>query len=84
MKSPKVMSTMENHKSIDYLKSLQQRQPKLGTETTAKLLSELGNPPNDIDCVQIAGSNGKGSTARMLECIFREADLDVGLTPHLI
>lgn len=70
---------MRYHESIDYLESLQQCQPKLGTETTDKLLSELGNPHDDIDCVQVAGSNGKGSTARMLECVLREAGYDVGL-----
>lgn len=70
---------MDYHDSITYLESLQQSQPKLGIETTDKVLSELDNPQNDIDCVQIAGSNGKGSTARMLECILREGGYDVGL-----
>jgi dihydropteroate synthase len=34
--------------------------------------------------VQVAGSNGKGSTARLLEATLREAGLDVGLytSPH--
>ena len=70
---------MEYHESVDYLESLQRRRPKLGTETTATLLSELGRPHEEIDCVQIAGSNGKGSTARMLERVLREDGLDVGL-----
>ncbi|MFU8869517.1 MAG: dihydropteroate synthase, partial [Natronococcus sp.] len=70
---------MEYHEAVDYLESLQRRRPKLGTETTATLLSELGRPHEEIDCVQIAGSNGKGSTARMLEQALREDGLDVGL-----
>ncbi|MFC4440123.1 MULTISPECIES: dihydropteroate synthase [Natrialbaceae] len=70
---------MEYHESVDYLESLQRRRPKLGTETTAQLLSHLGRPDDGVDCVQIAGSNGKGSTARMLERILRDAGLDVGL-----
>lgn len=70
---------MEKHESIDYLTSLQRRRPKLGTETTAKMLSHLGHPEDGIDCVQIGGSNGKGSTARMLESVLRAAGLDVGL-----
>ncbi|QIO24658.1 dihydropteroate synthase [Haloarcula sp. JP-L23] len=70
---------MEYHESADYLQSLQRRRPKLGTETTARMLSHLGTPEASVDCVQIAGSNGKGSTARMLESVLRTAGLDVGL-----
>ncbi|MBX0324458.1 dihydropteroate synthase [Halomicroarcula sp. F13] len=70
---------MEYHESADYLQSLQRRRPKLGTETTARMLSHLGTPQASVDCVQIAGSNGKGSTARMLESVLRTAGLDVGL-----
>ncbi|MDQ2051741.1 dihydropteroate synthase [Natronolimnohabitans sp. A-GB9] len=70
---------MEYHESVDYLESLQRCRPKLGTETTAALLSQLDRPHEDLDCVQIAGSNGKGSTACMLDRILRDAGLDVGL-----
>lgn len=70
---------MEYRDSVAYLESLQRLRPKLGTETTAKMLSHLGNPHDGIACVQIAGSNGKGSTARMLESILRRAGIDVGI-----
>ncbi len=70
---------MEYHESTDYLQSLQRRRPKLGKETTVRMLSHLGSPQTGIDCVQVAGSNGKGSTARMLESVLRAAGLDVGL-----
>lgn len=58
---------------------------KPGNETTAGLLDHLGNPHAGPSYVQITGTNGKGSTARMVESILREADLDVGLynTPCL-
>lgn len=70
---------MDYHESIAYLESLQRRRPKLGTETTATMLSHLGCPHARIDCVQIAGSNGKGSTARMLESILQGAEVKVGI-----
>lgn len=70
---------MEYHEAVGYLESLDRSRPKLGTETTARMLSALGNSHEGIDYVQIAGSNGKGSTAVMLERILREAGLDVGL-----
>jgi dihydropteroate synthase len=70
---------MDYHEAADVLTGLQQRRPKLGVETTARMLAHLDNPHASIDCVQIAGSNGKGSTARMLEQILDDAGLRVGL-----
>ncbi|WP_254280521.1 dihydropteroate synthase [Haloarcula marina] len=70
---------MQYHEAADYLESLQRRRPKLGTETTARMLAHLGDPQAGVDCVQVAGSNGKGSTSRMLEHALRAAGLDVGV-----
>ncbi|RKD97779.1 dihydropteroate synthase [Halopiger aswanensis] len=76
---------MEYHEAADALFGLRRFRPKPGTESTARLLAHLGNPHEDVDFVQVAGSNGKGSTARMLERTLREAGLSVGLytSPHL-
>ena len=70
---------MEYHEAVSYLASLRSNRPKLGTETTAEMLDFLGNPHDTVDYVQVAGSNGKGSTASMVERILRESGLDVGL-----
>jgi len=70
---------MEYHEAVNTLEGLRRVRPKLGTETTASLLSFLEVPYGDLAAVQIAGSNGKGSTARILERILTEAGLDVGL-----
>jgi dihydropteroate synthase len=70
---------MEYHEAADYLTSLQQHRPKLGLDTTARMLAHLGDPQETVDWVQIAGSNGKGSTARMLDSALRTGGLDVGL-----
>jgi dihydropteroate synthase len=70
---------MEYHEAVNALERLRRLRPKLGTETTASLLAELGDPHEELVAVQIAGSNGKGSTARMLERVLREAGLAVGL-----
>jgi dihydropteroate synthase len=70
---------MEYHEAARYVTSFRRSRPKLGTETTARMLSGVGDPQLDVDCVQIAGSNGKGSTARMLESVLRHAGLRVGL-----
>ncbi|ELY45183.1 dihydropteroate synthase [Natronorubrum sulfidifaciens] len=76
---------MEYHEAADFLFDLRRFRPKPGTESTSRLLAHLENPHEDVEFVQIAGSNGKGSTARMLEQSLREAGLSVGLytSPHL-
>lgn len=70
---------MEYYEAINTLDRLRRVRPKLGTETTASLLDFLDNPHDGMTAVQIAGSNGKGSTARVLEQILHEAGLKVGL-----
>ncbi len=48
------------------------------------LLDRLGNPQNELPCVHIAGSKGKGSTATMVARILETAGYRVGLftSPH--
>jgi dihydrofolate synthase / folylpolyglutamate synthase len=59
---------------------------KLGLRNTQLLLASLGNPQNSYESVQIAGTNGKGSTAAMLASICRAAGIRTGLytSPHLV
>jgi dihydropteroate synthase len=70
---------MEYYEAVNRLEGLRRVRPKLGTETTASLLSFLDVPYGDLTAVQIAGSNGKGSTARVLDRVLAESGLDVGL-----
>ncbi|MGG7035351.1 MAG: bifunctional folylpolyglutamate synthase/dihydrofolate synthase [Flavobacterium sp.] len=54
--------------------------------TNTHLLSKhLNHPENDLKCIHVAGTNGKGSTSHMLASIFQEAGYKVGLytSPHL-
>ncbi|HTC92842.1 MAG TPA: folylpolyglutamate synthase/dihydrofolate synthase family protein [Terriglobales bacterium] len=50
------------------------------------LLQELGHPERRFASVLIAGTNGKGSTAALLDSILRAANFHTGLytSPHLI
>ncbi|USZ69025.1 dihydropteroate synthase [Halorussus salilacus] len=75
---------MDYHEAANFLFDLRRFRPKPGTESTADLLAHLGDPHEAVDFVQVAGSNGKGSTARMTERALREAGLEVGLytSPH--
>src|SRR5215217_8999983 len=59
---------------------------KLGLRNTELLLNTLDNPERAFASVQIAGTNGKGSTAAMLDSICRAAGIRCGLytSPHLV
>jgi len=76
---------MDYHEAAAFLFDLRRFSVKPGTERVAALLDRLDNPEDDVPFVQVTGSNGKGSTARMTESILREAGLSVGLytSPHL-
>ena len=57
----------------------------LGLGRVRTALERLGDPQKRFAAVQIAGTNGKGSTAAMTEAILRAAGLRTGLytSPHL-
>lgn len=76
---------MEYYEAANFLFDLQRYPPRKGTDATRELLGALDDPHDELTCIQIAGSNGKGSTARMVERVLRETGLDVGLftSPHL-
>jgi len=59
---------------------------KLGLRNTETLLTALADPHKEFPSVQIAGTNGKGSTAVTLDSICRAAGIRIGLftSPHLI
>ncbi len=59
---------------------------KFGLRNTELLLESLDNPERSYPAVQIAGTNGKGSTAVMLDSICRAAGIKTGLytSPHLV
>ncbi|HEU4714475.1 MAG TPA: folylpolyglutamate synthase/dihydrofolate synthase family protein [Pyrinomonadaceae bacterium] len=59
---------------------------KLGLRNTELLLAALDNPHHAFPAVQIAGTNGKGSTATMLDSVCRAAGIKSGLytSPHLV
>lgn len=79
---------MEFSETLSYLLSLghETLAMKLGLRNTELLLEAVGSPHHSFASVQIAGTNGKGSTAAMLDSICRQAGLRTGLftSPHLI
>ena len=79
---------MNFQKAVDYLLSLghETLAIKLGLRNTELLLNALDNPERAFQSVQIAGTNGKGSIAAMLDSICRAGGIKTGLytSPHLV
>ncbi|HEY9788326.1 MAG TPA: folylpolyglutamate synthase/dihydrofolate synthase family protein, partial [Candidatus Obscuribacterales bacterium] len=72
--------------SITYLESLA---PTLVRPTLARIelfMAEQGNIQDKIPCFHVGGTNGKGSTAAILDSVLRAAGLRVGrfTGPHLL
>jgi dihydrofolate synthase/folylpolyglutamate synthase len=49
------------------------------------LMDYLGHPEKKLQCIHVAGTNGKGSSSHMLASVLQEAGYTVGLytSPHL-
>lgn len=77
---------MTYHKAIEFLFSRHQKGTKLSLEKIQILLDRLNHPEKEFKSIHIAGTNGKGSTAAILESVLREAGYCTGLytSPHLI
>tara|TARA_S200000501_G_scaffold67635_2_gene59140 strand:+ start:20773 stop:22068 length:1296 start_codon:yes stop_codon:yes gene_type:complete len=79
--------TFSNFKSVlYYLYKLQRNEKKYSLDNTYKLLKPLGNPQNQLRCIHIAGTNGKGSVSASINRILMEMGIKVGLytSPHLL
>ena len=57
----------------------------LGLERISRALAQLGNPQDDLNCIHVAGTNGKGSVCAILDSILRTAGYKTGLytSPHI-
>jgi len=74
----------------DLWTSLEARWPENRIEPTltriASVCSFLGDPQRSYPVIHVSGTNGKSSTARMIEALLRSAGLRTGLftSPHLV
>src|SRR5579859_501572 len=71
--------------AVQFLYGLRLFGAKFGLENTFELARRAGDPQRQLRFIHVAGTNGKGSTCAMLENIYRQAGLRVGLftSPHL-
>ena len=70
----------------DYLFGLKAKGIKYGIDRMRGLAEAIGHPERQLPIIHVAGTNGKGSTAAMLDAILRQAGYRVGLytSPHLV
>ena len=69
---------MTRDEAINLIHSAWRPGEKSGHRRILYLLGLLGNPHKSLRFVHIAGTNGKGSTAAMLDSILREAGFEPG------
>ncbi len=77
---------MNETDTLKFLNNLQRFGWRFGLDNILRLLHEMGNPQAEFNSIHIAGTNGKGSTAAILESIYRYAGYKTGLftSPHLV
>ena len=77
---------MTYSEAIQFLGRLQIFGARFGLQNIGRLAGLMGNPQDKLRFIHVAGTNGKGSTCAMLECIFRHAGFRTGLftSPHLV
>jgi dihydrofolate synthase/folylpolyglutamate synthase len=77
---------MTYRRAVGYLFHRERRAMRFGLDAIRDLLDRTGNPQRSFPSVHIAGTNGKGSTAAMLEAVLRASGYRTGFytSPHLM
>ncbi len=77
---------MNIDKTLDQLYNLSVFGIKLGLNNIKEIVERLGNPQETYKIIHIAGTNGKGSSASMVESALLEAGYKVGkyTSPHIL
>ncbi len=72
--------------AVKYILDIPMFAQKIGRENLAGLLARLGNPEKHSHIIHVAGTNGKGSTCKMLATLLMKSGYRVGLftSPHLV
>lgn len=70
---------MSYESTLAYIHGVQWRGQKPGLDRIRALLNHLGNPEERLKFVHIGGTNGKGSTAALMESVLRKAGYRTGL-----
>ena len=70
---------MTYEEALQYIHSVDWKGSRPGLERISELCERLGHPERNLKFIHVAGTNGKGSTCKMLACILEAAGYSVGL-----
>ena len=76
---------MKLQKIVNRLQKLHPKEIDLSLDRIKTLCKKLGNPQDLINCIQVCGTNGKGSTISFLRSILNEANIKCNIytSPHV-
>ena len=76
---------MKLQKILSRLQKLHPKEIDLSLDRIKNLCEKLGNPQDEIRCIQVCGTNGKGSTISFLRSILKEANIKCNIytSPHV-
>ena len=77
------LAWLDSHANME--KDVSPRAASMRLERIERILALMGDPQRTAPAIHITGTNGKGSTARMVTRLLKEKGLTVGtyLSPHL-
>ena len=76
---------MKLQKILSNFQKLHPKEIDLSLDRIKNLCAKLGNPQDEIKCIQVCGTNGKGSTIAFLHSILKEANIksNIYTSPHV-
>ncbi|MFO7888466.1 MAG: folylpolyglutamate synthase/dihydrofolate synthase family protein [Eubacteriales bacterium] len=76
---------MDYKESMEYIHSTYRFGSKLGLDNITRLMNKLNNPQDSINIIHVAGTNGKGSIAAMIQAILTKSGYSTGffVSPYL-
>ena len=76
---------MKLQKILSNFQELHPKEIDLSLDRVKNLCAKLGNPQDEIQCIQVCGTNGKGSTIAFLHSILKEANIksNIYTSPHV-
>ena len=76
---------MKLKKTLERLQKLHPKEIDLSLNRIQNLCKKLGNPQDNLNCIQVAGTNGKYSTIQALRAILNDAGIKCNIytSPHI-
>ena len=84
--SKKIQFSKLSNKSLNLIYGIERSKTKYDVVGISKFLRFIGNPQDNLKCIHIAGTNGKGSVCSMIANSLEMAGYNVGMytSPHLM